>query len=109
MSFKNDKEIIDDLIKDIDRIEAEKNVFLLIPEIIIMIQKYYKHLRGETKKGIALKLIEHYAVKQGLSEKDIESLLILAPYTIDNAIYLCKNAGDLFKKTKKSCVSCFKK
>ena len=109
MSFRNDKEIIDDLIKDIDRIESEKNVFLLIPEIIIMIQKHYKHLIGKTKQSIALKVIEHYAIKQGMTVKDIESLLIISPFMIDGMIIVGKNAGDLFKKTKKSCVSCFKK
>ena len=68
-----------------------------------MIQRKYKKLRGPEKKRIALMIINHYALRDGLSEQDIESLIVLSPYIIDGLIYMGKNCKDLFEKNRRFC------
>ena len=101
--FKNDKDIVSDLIQKIDSLHQNKSVFLIIPEIVLMIEREYKPLRGEQKKYIALKLISHYALKDGLSEQDIESLLVLSPYMINGLVYIAKNSKKIFEKSTRFC------
>ena len=51
-SFKNDKQICDDIIKHLDELHNDKSVFYILPEITLMIQRKYKHFSPEEDKLI---------------------------------------------------------
>ena len=108
MTLKNDKDIIDEIIKVIDNIHSDKNIYELIPECIILIQQNYRHIRGSQKKALVLKIIQHFCIKKELSQEEQEMILLSAPFIIDSTVYLVKSSYKLFMKHK-SRICCIKK
>lgn len=91
-------------LKDV-QINDSKQVIVLLPKVIEIMEREYKALLGTSKKKLVIELVVSLMKAANADELEIDLVKILLPDLIDNIVDVLNTAGKLFrKKTKKCCV-----